>query len=109
MSSGDGYNNRFVAILADFTRKERCVDDTIHYDGDLQSHWWRAIDFLSITGNVGIVFKSSKIPVSPQKRRLRRFSHNRLVDSTVAQVHRCDSKFSKSCFHDRRDGLVCAG
>ncbi|KAJ8359136.1 hypothetical protein SKAU_G00156610 [Synaphobranchus kaupii] len=32
LSSGDGYNRRFDAILSDFERKERCVDDTIHYD-----------------------------------------------------------------------------
>ena len=30
LSSGDGYNRRFDAILTDFDRKERCVDDTIH-------------------------------------------------------------------------------
>ena len=29
LSSGDGYNRRFDAILADFTWKERCIDDTI--------------------------------------------------------------------------------
>ena len=30
LSSGDGYNRRFDAILSDFPRMERCVDDTIH-------------------------------------------------------------------------------
>ena len=38
LSSGDGYNRRFDAILSDFERKEHCVDDTIHYDTDLQTH-----------------------------------------------------------------------
>jgi len=38
LSSGDGYNRRFDAILTDFERKERCVDDTIHYDIDLEAH-----------------------------------------------------------------------
>ncbi|XP_059914686.1 uncharacterized protein LOC132462923 [Gadus macrocephalus] len=47
LSSGDGYNHRFDAILSDFERKERCVDDTIHYDTDLEHHWWRTIDFLT--------------------------------------------------------------
>ena len=32
MSSGDGYNRHFDEVLADFTNKERCVDDTCHYD-----------------------------------------------------------------------------
>ena len=40
LSSGDVYNRRFSAILADFERKERCVDDTILYDDTLQQHWW---------------------------------------------------------------------
>ena len=53
-------NRRFDAILSDFQRKGRCVDDTIHYDKDLETHWWRAIDFLSITGSSGIVLNPDK-------------------------------------------------
>ena len=30
--SAVGYNCRFSAILSDFDRKERCVDDTVFYD-----------------------------------------------------------------------------
>ena len=40
VSSGDGYNRRFAAILSDFERKERCVDDTIFFDSELECHWW---------------------------------------------------------------------
>ena len=57
LSSGDGYNRRFDAILTDFQRKERIVDDTIHYDDDLETHWWRTIDLLSIVGKAGIILK----------------------------------------------------
>ena len=60
LSSGDSYNQRFDSIIADFTRKERCVDDTIHYDEDLETHWWRTIDFLSMMGNAGAVINSDK-------------------------------------------------
>lgn len=60
VSSGDGYNRRFDAILAEFTQKERCVDDTIHYDTDLEQHWWRTIDFLRTVGAAGIVLNPSK-------------------------------------------------
>ena len=60
LSSGDGYNRRFDAILTDFERKERCVDDTIHYDTDLREHWWRTIDFLILTGRSGIVLNPDK-------------------------------------------------
>ena len=60
LSSGDGYNRWFDAILAEFERKERIVDDTIHYDSDLEQHWWRTIDFLSIVGESGIVLNPAK-------------------------------------------------
>ena len=62
LSSGDGYNRRFDAILADFDRKERIVDDTLFYDEDnkLEEHWWRTIDFLTITGKAGIVLNPDK-------------------------------------------------
>ena len=62
LSSGDGYNRRFEAILTDFDRKERCVDDTCHYDDldNLEAHWWRTIDFLSTVGAAGIVLNPDK-------------------------------------------------
>ena len=60
LSSGDGYNRRFEAILTDFERKERCVDDTIHYDDDLAEHWWRTIDLLILVGRSGIVLNPDK-------------------------------------------------
>ena len=60
VSSGDGYNRRFDAILSDFVRKERCVDDTIHYDSNLEEHWWRTIDFLRMVGEAGIVLNPAK-------------------------------------------------
>ena len=60
LSSGDGYNRRFDAILSSFQRKERCVDDTIYYDDELCDHWWRTIDFLSMVGSAGIVLNHEK-------------------------------------------------
>ena len=50
----------YYTILTDFERKERCVDDTIHYDTDLREHWWRTIDFLILTGRSGIVLNPDK-------------------------------------------------
>lgn len=60
LSSGDGYNRRFDTILADFNRKERIVDDTLHYDENLTEHWWRTIDLLTLIGNSGIVVNPEK-------------------------------------------------
>jgi hypothetical protein len=48
------------AILSDFERKERCVDDIIIYDEDLEEHWWRTINFLSTCGAAGIVLNPDK-------------------------------------------------
>ena len=44
----------------EFERKERCVYETIHYDTDLQTHWWRTIDFLIRVGQAGIVLNAEK-------------------------------------------------
>ena len=75
LSSGDGYNTRFDAVLADFTRKERCVDDTIHFDENLEEHWWRTIDLLYTMGSAGIVLNpDKKIPVLTAPGRLCWFS-----------------------------------
>ena len=60
LSSGDCYNKRFDAILTDFQRKERCIDDTIHHDDDLETHWWRTIDLLHTMGAAGAVLNPDK-------------------------------------------------
>ena len=60
VSSGDAFNRRFDTILRDFTRKERVVDDTIHYDSDLEEHWWRTIDFLTTCGTSGVILNPDK-------------------------------------------------
>ena len=60
LSSGDGYNRRFDAILAEFDRKERIVDDTLFYDNELELHWWRTLEFLSTVGQASIVLNPAK-------------------------------------------------
>ena len=60
LSSGDGYNRRLDAIMSNFECKERCMDDTVHYDEDLENHWWRTIDFLTCVGQAGIVLNRDK-------------------------------------------------
>ena len=73
-------NRRFDAILSDFERKERCVDDTIHYDADLQTHWWRTIDFLIRVGQAGIVLNAEKFHFA---RRIVDFARFRISDETI--------------------------
>ena len=49
----DSYNRRFDAILEDFRDKERCVDDTVFWDNNLEGHWWRTIEFLETVSKSG--------------------------------------------------------
>jgi hypothetical protein len=60
LSSGDGYNRRFDAILAGFERQEQIVDDNIHYDTDLAEHWWCTINLLLTLGTSGVVLNPDK-------------------------------------------------
>ena len=80
LSSGDGYNRRFDAVLSNVERKERCVDDTIHYDSDLEQHWWRTIDILTRIGQAGIVLNPDKFQFA---RRSVDFAGIRVSDSTI--------------------------
>ena len=38
-SSGDGYNRHFAAVLSNFMRKDRCVDDTVFFNENVEEHW----------------------------------------------------------------------
>jgi hypothetical protein len=80
LSSGDGYNRRFDAILSSFERKERCVDDTIHYDTDLEQHWWRTIELLTRVGQAGIVLNPDKFQFCVRKAD---FAGFRVSDTTI--------------------------
>ena len=80
LSSGDGYNRRFDAILSSFERKERCVDDTIHYDQTLTQHWWRTIDLLTRLGQAGIVLNPDKFQFAE---RSVDFAGFRVSDATI--------------------------
>ena len=80
LSSGDGYNRRFDAVLAEFERKERCVDDTVHYDTDLEQHWWRTINFLTRVGQAGIVLSPDKFQFAEKSID---FAGFRVSDSTI--------------------------
>ena len=42
------------------------VDDTIHYDTDLEEHWWRTIDFLATAGASGVILNRDKFQFARQ-------------------------------------------
>ena len=41
-------------------RKERVVDDVLHYDTDLEEHWWRTIEYLILLGKSGVILNPDK-------------------------------------------------
>ena len=69
-----------MAILSSFERKERCVDDTIHYDQTLTQHWWRTIDLLTRLGQAGIVLNPDKFQFAE---RSVDFAGFRVSDATI--------------------------
>lgn len=60
VASGDGYTHRYDRIIADIPRKTKCVDDAVLWDTDLETHWWRMIDYLELVGREGIILNPSK-------------------------------------------------
>ena len=80
LSSGDGYNRRFDAVLSNVERKECCVGDTIHYDQDLAEHWWRTIDLLTRIGQAGIVLNPNKFQFAEK---CVNFAGFRISESTI--------------------------
>ena len=80
VSSGDGYNRRFDAILADFERMERCIDDLLHHDTDLEEHWWRTIKLLIRLAESGVVLNPEKFAFG---RKRADFAGFRVTESTI--------------------------
>ena len=60
LASGDGYSRRYDEVIADVERKTKCVDDTAQWDDDLETHWWRMIEFLELCGHNGIILNFGK-------------------------------------------------
>ncbi|MEL6802396.1 MAG: reverse transcriptase domain-containing protein, partial [Bacteroidota bacterium] len=85
LSSGDCYNRRFDEILSEFMDKERCVDDTIHYDVDLEKHWWRTLEFLNLVGSSGVVLNPDKFQFAE---RCVDFAGFRISDETIKPLPR---------------------
>ena len=62
VSSNDGYCKRYDKIIEPVERKAKVTDDTIMWDSDqeLENHWWRVFDYLTLVGKNGIVLNGDK-------------------------------------------------
>ena len=58
--SMDGYNIRYGKILENFQNHKRIVDDTIMWDCNFQKHFWQVIDFLTLSGENGVIQSPGK-------------------------------------------------
>ena len=59
-SATDAYTKRFDDAIAGFPRKHKCVDDTLLYDGDIETAFWHTYDFLALCADKGITLKPEK-------------------------------------------------
>ena len=68
VASGDGYTYRYDEIISDIPRKSKIVDDTVLWDeiDEIETHWWRMIDYLHLMGSNGIISNPSKFQFSQQ-------------------------------------------
>ena len=66
-------------MLADFKRQKRCTDDVIHYDDELEDHWWRTIELMELLGENGVILNPDKVQFS-----------QRIVDFASLRLSECD-------------------
>jgi len=59
-SSGDAYTRRFDDITSGFDRVNRCVDDSLLWDDDVQGAFWHTYDYIKLCADNGIVFNPEK-------------------------------------------------
>lgn len=59
------------------------MDDTVHYDDDLETHWWRTIDLLTLLGRAGIVLNPDKFQFAQREVE---FAGFRIADTTITPM-----------------------
>ena len=60
LASGDGYNQRFDAIAADFPNKVKCVDDTCMWANSIEAAFFQACEWLDLCARNGITLHPKK-------------------------------------------------
>ena len=67
LSAGDAYTARMDAMLHDFERMGRCVDDTLLYDDSIEASFARACHFLNRCGQNGVILNPSKFQFAEEE------------------------------------------
>ena len=60
MAAGDAYTTRYDEITQGFKRMERCVDDTILWDDNLEENFNRVCKYITRCTRAGITFNEDK-------------------------------------------------
>lgn len=60
LAAGDAYTARYDEITKDFSQMEKCVDDTLLWDGTLEENFRRTCEYLTHCGERGITFNEEK-------------------------------------------------
>ena len=60
LASGDAYNQRFDAIIADFKNKVKCVDDTCMWADSIEAAFFQTCEWLHLCAQNGITLNPRK-------------------------------------------------
>lgn len=60
LASGDAYNQRFDAIIANFQNKVKCVDDTCMWTDSIEASFFQACEWLQLCAQNGITLNPKK-------------------------------------------------
>ena len=60
LASGDAYNQRFDAIIADFPNKVKCVDDTCMWAATIEEAFFQTCEWLDLCARNGITLNPKK-------------------------------------------------
>lgn len=60
IASGDGYNQRFDSIIAEFPNKVKCVDDTCMWASSIEEAFHQTCKWLDLCGRNGITLNPKK-------------------------------------------------
>ena len=60
LASDDGYNQRYARLLENMEQHTRCVDDLAMWDENLETHWWRVLQYMDMVAKNGIIISPAK-------------------------------------------------
>ena len=60
LAAGDAYSHRMDLIVEDTPRLKKCIDDSLLYDTDIETNFYRVCEFLEKCSQQGCVFNPDK-------------------------------------------------